>query len=181
MAKQTNLIPIDGKGRHHKPNLKYDEDMCWHIREMAQDGKFQEEWCAELGVSMHTLWQWTREHENFRDAYGIACHVLQAYWTRYARENLTNPNLRSSVLIKMLQSRFPQIYGGRSVDGFEAWKGMISEFMQQRDAAEQNDDVEEPDDVGRDDETPIVDERTASTSHLMDRLDALRERRRHDQ
>ena len=78
---------------------------------MAQDGKFPEEWSAELGVTMATIYRWANEYPEFDEAVLISWHLLHAYWARYARENLNNPDLKAGLLMEMLRKRFPSTWG----------------------------------------------------------------------
>lgn len=92
--------------------LKYDPRYCEEIRLLAQDGKFPETWCATIGIHKVTLYRWADDHPEFEEAVMIAWVLLQSFWTKYAVTNLTNTDLRGNVLIRMLQRRFPGLYGG---------------------------------------------------------------------
>ena len=92
--------------------LKYDPKYCEAIRMMAQAGEFPETWCATIGIHKVTLYRWADDHPEFEEAVMIAWVLLQSFWTKYAVTNLTNTDLRGNVLIRMLQRRFPGLYGG---------------------------------------------------------------------
>ena len=51
----TALVPKDPPERKYGPANKYDPDFCWTVRQLRQEGKFPEEWVAELGVTLTTL------------------------------------------------------------------------------------------------------------------------------
>ena len=106
-ANIMDLVPLPGEQRA----LKYDPEFCWTIRGLAQEGRFPEEWCAEIGVTMKTLYEWANVFPEFDEAVRIAWHLLNAYWTNYARDNLTNPNLRTTLLLEILRKRFPESWG----------------------------------------------------------------------
>lgn len=78
---------------------------------MAEEGKFPEEWCVELGISMRTLYSWADERTEFAEAVEFSWHVLHAFWVRLLRENLTNPRLRQNALFQTLAKRFPSTWG----------------------------------------------------------------------
>jgi len=58
--KRANIMLICAQPGEQRA-LKYDPEMCWRVRDMAQEGMFPEEWCADLGVTMSTLFQ--RAHD----------------------------------------------------------------------------------------------------------------------
>lgn len=95
--------------------LKYDPEFCWTVRLMAQEGKFQEEWCAELGITMSTLFQWANVYPDFDQAVREAWHLLNAYWTAKARAVVENPvlysDLKATVFLEILRKRFPETWG----------------------------------------------------------------------
>lgn len=91
--------------------LKYDPEFCWTIRTLAQDGKFPESWCAEIGVTMSTIYRWADEYSEFNEAVEISWHLLNHFWTEYAVTNLSNIDLRSTVLLELLRKRFPETWG----------------------------------------------------------------------
>lgn len=110
--KRSNIVPIDPPRDPRADNaLKYDDEYCQRIRDYAQAGMFPEEWCAHIGVAMSTFYRWANEHPKFAEAVHIAWHILSAYWSDYARKNLLNPNLRTTLLIEMLRKRFPDTWG----------------------------------------------------------------------
>lgn len=91
--------------------LKYDPEFCWTVRGLAQAGKFPESWCAEIGVTMSTLYRWADEYPEFNEAVEISWHLLNHFWTEYAVSNLSNIDLRSTVLLELLRKRFPETWG----------------------------------------------------------------------
>lgn len=107
---RANIMLIKPKPGEQRA-LRYDPEYCWVIRDMAQQGKFPESWCAHIGVTMSTLYNWADEYPEFSEAFEIAWHLLNDYWTEYAVKNLSNIDLRSTVLLEILRKRFPETWG----------------------------------------------------------------------
>lgn len=93
------------------PANKYDPEFCWTVRELAQQGLFVEEWCAAIGVTMSTLYNWANRYPEFEDAMHQAWYLLRAYWSKQARESIIGVGRPPSVLIKILETRFPETWG----------------------------------------------------------------------
>lgn len=94
---------------------KYDPDFCLVVRELAQRGEFPEAWAAEMGVTLNTMRNWSRNYPDFAEAVVIAHHLLQTYWTRDIAANRMNPNARPG-LYGLIARRFPALYGRNPVD-----------------------------------------------------------------
>ena len=92
----------------------------------------------------------------------VAWVLLQSFWTKYATANLTNTDLRGNVLIRMLQRRFPGLYGGDT-----QIEGTLEHFMARnaKTAAAPAPEANQPD-------TPITDREAmlAKIAKLQDRL-----------
>ena len=108
----TNIMRIIGQqpGTEGRAN-KYDPAHCDTVRELAQEGKFPETWCATIGISKSTLYSWSDLHPEFQEACEIGWILLAHFWAEYTRKNLTNPDLKTAPLLKVLSTRFPSIYG----------------------------------------------------------------------
>lgn len=109
MSYRNNIVPVvvtQGSNRQ-----KYRGDAACKILAMAEDGKWPEEWCAELGISMRTLYSWANERPEFEEAVEAAWHLLHAYWARLLRDNLTNPSLRQNAILQVMAKRFPSTWG----------------------------------------------------------------------
>ena len=78
---------------------------------MARHGMFPEEWCAEIGVSMRTIYVWANEWPEFEEAIELAWHLLHAYWARLMRQNIANPAFRQNAALKVMAKRFPATWG----------------------------------------------------------------------
>lgn len=72
---------------------------------------FVEEWCAAIGVMMSTLYNWANRYPEFEEAMHQAWYLLRAYWTKQARESIIGVGRPPSVLIKILETRFPETWG----------------------------------------------------------------------
>lgn len=111
----------------------YDADLhCQMVRDLAQQGKFPESWCAAIGVTMQTMRDWVLAYPEFKDAVIIARHLLTAYWTEYVHTNLKNPDLKQGLLVELLRKRFPEIWGKSPRD---MWAFIHSEDVAQSIAA----------------------------------------------
>lgn len=112
--KRANIMQICAQPGDQRA-LKYDPAFCWAVRDMAQKGMMPEEWCAEIGVTMSTLYNWANTYPEFEEAVVIAWHVLNAYWTRTLRRVIENPilydKIKANVLLEFVRKRFPETWG----------------------------------------------------------------------
>lgn len=152
--------PPGAKGRA----TKYDPDHhCQLVRDLAEQGEFQEAWASEIGITIATMRDWVRKHEDFREAVVIAHQLLITYWTRKVADNVTDQHAKPG-MFNILMRRFPAIYGKSPID-LQAWL------------------MEAP----ADDPAAIQDALTAEaakaapTDELQARLEALRKRRMEEQ
>lgn len=106
----TALVPADA-GREYKAANKYDPEYCWTVRQLAEGGEFPEEWCAAIGVTMPTLFNWANAYPEFEQAMHEAWWLCRAYWTKQARTSVQGVGIPPTVLIKVLESRFPDTWG----------------------------------------------------------------------
>lgn len=112
----TALVPKDDPERKYGPANKYDPEFCWTVRQLGQEGKFPEEWVAELGVTLSTLYHWANAYPEFEQAMHEAHWLCRAYWAKTARENLQGVGIPPSTLSLILQRRFPDMWGKNSVN-----------------------------------------------------------------
>ncbi len=165
--KRANIMLIGQRPDEPGRALKYDPEFCWTVRLLAQGGKFPEEWCADLGITMSTLYAWANRYPEFEEAVLIAWHLLNAYWTDYARKNLLNKDLRTAVLLEILRKRFPETWGKsarNTQDTFEARPRAQPEDLT-------SGTPRAMDDAAR---------KTMDERELEARIAALEQRRRHD-
>lgn len=147
--------PPGEKGRA----TKYDPDLhCQMVRDLGQRGEFQEAWASEIGVTITTMREWVRKHEEFRESVIIAHQLLVTYWTRKVAKNVAAPDAKPG-MFQILMRRFPALYGKNPID-LQAW---LMESNSAEDAAN---------------EALTADTaKTAPTDELQARLEALRRRR----
>ena len=93
---------------------KYDETMGQRVMEMAQEGKFPEEWCAEIGILPSTLYNWANRYPEFEEAVENAWVLLHAWAAKTFRENLQNPNFRQTMFLKKMERRLPNTFGDKA-------------------------------------------------------------------
>lgn len=105
------MVSIGQKAGESGRANKYDPAHCDTVRALAQDGHFPESWCATIGISKSTLYVWADKYPDFAQACEIGWILLAHYWTDFTRKNLTNPDLKTAPLLKVLSTRFPSIYG----------------------------------------------------------------------
>lgn len=112
---RANIMLIGQKAGEQGRALKYDPEFCWTVRLMAQEGKFPESWCARLGVTMQTLFNWANTYPDFDQAVREAWHILNAYWTERAQQIVEHPalwsDLKATILLEILRKRFPESWG----------------------------------------------------------------------
>ena len=92
-----------GRASKYDPAKGYGQ----RIRDLAQAGEFPEVWVAACGVTKQTLRNWCEAHPEFQEDMVIAFELLEAFWSRMPLSHLTNPDLRSTVLMETLRRRFP--------------------------------------------------------------------------
>lgn len=156
--------PPGQKGR----NTKYDSDLhCQMVRDLGQKGEFQEAWASEMGITITTMRDWVRKHEEFREAVIIAHQLLVTFWTRKVAENVTVRRVDGMTteqaipgMFNILMRRFPAIYGKSPID-LQAW---LMEVQSEADV--QNTGALTADGA-----------KAAPTDELQARLEALRRRR----
>lgn len=121
--KRSNIMRIIGQ-QPGEPGrgTKYDPEYCWAIRDMAQAGKLPEEWCAEIGITMATAYNWCNWHEEFDEAWRIAWIIVGAYWTAEIRKSATNPfHATRAGLLEIARKRFPSTWGKNPTNTAEAF------------------------------------------------------------
>lgn len=127
-GRRNFLINIGQRPEDPSRAKKYDPIYCDLVRKLAEAGAFPETWCAKIGIHWATLYRWADEEPEFEEAVKQGWVLLQHYWTTYAQNNLANTDLRSTVLIKILTSRFPRLYGNA-----KAPEGTLEHFLARHD------------------------------------------------
>ncbi len=86
-ASRKNDVTIKkpiGRPTDYRP--EYDQ----RIIEVMQEGASLVEFCAEIGVSRETPYEWARVHPSFSDAFTRARLLCQSWWEKQGRENLSD-------------------------------------------------------------------------------------------
>jgi len=109
MSYRNNIVSVEAIRKSNRQ--KYDGDAPFRVLALAEEGKFPEEWCVELGISIRTLYSWADERPEFEEAVEAAWHVLHAYWVRLLRLSLTDPSLRHNAIWRVMSKRFPSTWG----------------------------------------------------------------------
>ena len=109
------LVPTERPPKYGPAN-KYNPTYCQRVKDLAQQGKFPEEWVAELGVVLATIYNWANEHPEFEMALHEAHWVLRAHWTRAVRMSVQGEGMAPSTLALLLQRRFPDTWGKNSIN-----------------------------------------------------------------
>lgn len=117
MGNKTHFLKLIGQppGERGRATIYDPEIHCQMVRELAQRGEFQEAWASEIGITISTMREWIRQHEEFREAAIIAHQLLITYWTREVAKNVTSPDAKAS-MFNFLLKRFPAIYGRAPID-----------------------------------------------------------------
>lgn len=160
----TALVSTEQPERKYGPANKYDPDFCDQVRVFATQGMFPEEWCAHFGVTMSTLYNWANAHQEFEQAVHEAWWALRAYWTQKARMKVEGVGIPPTVLLKILEKRFPDTWGKTPKNTQDAF-------------ADRN-KSEDPDAV--EDTSPEA-LRAMSREDLQERIRALEARRKHEE
>lgn len=121
------LIPVDDPEKKFGPANKYDPEYCHTVRELAQKGMFVEEWCAHIGMTMSTLYNWANRHPEFEQAVHEAWWILRSYWTERARLSIQGVGMAPSILAMILERRFGDMWGRNSVNLHEHFSNRNSE------------------------------------------------------
>lgn len=120
--KRADLIICGQRVGEPSRRKKYDPKYCDAIKMMALNGEFPEIWLATIGIHQRTFYDWANAYPEFEESVAEAWVILESYWTKQISENLTNPDLRTTLLLKVLTSRFPTIWGNTPRGTFEAFR-----------------------------------------------------------
>lgn len=155
----ARLLPYPVKADGSPLAAKYDPAYCQLIRDLAQEGKFPERWCCEIGISMSTLYNWANRYPEFEEAVTIAWHLLASHYTDKLVAMADNAEGRGqSALLELLRKRFPSLYGSMP-------RGTLDHFQARNAPAEAA--------PGQADATPI---HQRTTDELIARIQQLEER-----
>lgn len=162
---RSNILQIRPEPGEQRA-LRYDESFGLRVMVLANEGKFPEEWCADIGVTMSTLYNWANNYPEFEDSVIKAWHILNAWWTAKMRETLLNPDLRSTIMLEVVRKRFPETWGGKA-------RNTQQTFERRNDPPPESEDAN-----GKPIDPMAVSNRTGD--ELAERIQRLLERRKHD-
>lgn len=109
--KRSNVVPLRVDPRAANA-LKYKADEhCALVVGMAREGRFPEEWAAEMGVAMSTMYGWAARYTAFDRACRVAWTALASYWTQAAMSAALGGECNTKILLLILKRRFPDIWG----------------------------------------------------------------------
>lgn len=92
--------------------LKYKaEEHCKLVVRMAREGRFPEEWAAEMGIAMSTMYGWAARYTAFDRACRVAWTALASHWTQAAMAAALGGECNTKILLEILRRRFPDIWG----------------------------------------------------------------------
>jgi hypothetical protein len=130
--KRANIMLIGQQPGEEGRALKYRPEFCDAVRLMANEGMFPEEWCAQIGVTMSTLFNWANTYPDFERAVSEAWHILNAHWTKKAREIVSRPalwsDLKATVFLEILRKRFPETWGKNARNTQETFENRRTEM-----------------------------------------------------
>lgn len=69
---------------------KYKEEYCEKVIEVMREGASKVEFCAEIGISKQTFYEWLGIHKEFSDSVKVAELLSQAWWERKGRQATFN-------------------------------------------------------------------------------------------
>lgn len=163
MTHRNNIIPVDAVPVRSN-RQKYHSGIPDLVMDMARKGMFPEEMCAELGVSMRTLYAWANDRPEFEEAMESAWHLLHAYWARLVRDNINNPAFRQTIAMQVMAKRFPATWGKEPRNTYDQF---ASRNESKKEAAQSTC-------------TKCGDARRLSDEELKRRIEGLRQRRKVD-
>lgn len=96
-----------------RPTL-YDPSYCEKVIELGRIGKSIEQICANLNISIRTIYLWRDTYEDFMQALEDAKTLEQAWWeeqaTSYMVENKESDKLNVGLWSRSMAARFPKKY-----------------------------------------------------------------------
>ena len=109
--KRSNIVPDSPDPRAANAS-KYRPEYCELVIRMAKDGKFPEQWCIEIGVTLSTLYNWANRQEDFDRACQIAWTALTAHWSQLVTDAVFGKiKISEKVMLQILRKRFPDTWG----------------------------------------------------------------------
>lgn len=85
---------------------KYRPEMCGKVIEIMKDGASKVEVCAELEISLQSLYNYMETHAEFFEAVKIGEKLCQAWWEKNGRINLENKEFSATLWYMNMKNRF---------------------------------------------------------------------------
>lgn len=86
---------------------KYKPQYCKEIIEFMSKGNSLVQFAAKIEVSKDTIYQWTKDHTVFSDAFEIARLKCEDYWEKVVKEKATTKSPGNpGVLMFYMKNRF---------------------------------------------------------------------------
>lgn len=109
--KRSNIVPLSIDPRAQNA-LKYrSKEHCDLIKSMARQGELPEQWCAQLGIALSTMFNWAARYPEFDEACRVAWTALSAFWTQELIEAARGKTCDPKILLELLRRRFPDTWG----------------------------------------------------------------------
>lgn len=83
---------------------KYKPAMIPELLELSKEGKLIVEIAAHFKVTYHTLLNWSKSNQEFKEAYEVAKTYIKAWWINKARESLYDKDFSSTLWSMLVQS-----------------------------------------------------------------------------
>ncbi len=91
----------------------YRPEYCTKIIDVCGGGASVTEFAHEINTTPQTIYNWSKAHPEFFDAFTRARAACQTWWERKVRENLQNREYNSRLVEFMMSNMFPDHYGAR--------------------------------------------------------------------
>lgn len=91
----------------------YESYLCDHIKMMAEEMSFPEQWAAEIGVTEMRMLSWIERYPEFAEAYAVAITKLRSAFTSELVHVAKGfrPNAVGPLYALMAKKRFADLYG----------------------------------------------------------------------
>jgi len=109
-GKRSNIVPTSVDPRANNA-LKYRSSYCERVVALARLGQFPEDWCAEIGISLSTMYNWANRYDEFDEACQLAWTCLTAHWTKRLVDTARGGPGDAKALIHIVAKRFPDTWG----------------------------------------------------------------------
>lgn len=120
--RRNRIVPLNAPTDEPRGYKYGGTETCDAVRRMAQQGKFPETWCAELGITVSTLYKWANDYEDFEQAVEEGWHILHAVYERMLFEAIRSELKTTPSLLKAMARRFPSTWGEQARNTLEHFK-----------------------------------------------------------